>query len=389
MQLNMQQITGFSSPIYHERERLNTRKSRDRGENFMPTYYLLWPLAFAVAVLLVVSFATGGLMFALGRRFIEEFTRPGVTVSEDAPTWGGWKFPDFVAEPPHAMQRAVTFCAADGTILRGEFWAQDHTARTIIISHGFHLPCVNFRSVAALEYSHGANIMLFDYRGHGESTLRPTTCGNAEVIDLQAAIEVAASQPETRIGNIYIHGFSMGAAVALLMPPHHAVAGIVADSPYARLDEMIHRIIGQIIDDETSHWRGPARIVRAFLPQVVRLTYTGGRIMFKARYHYPLTARPDRTIVRQAREENTPVAPPILLIHAEHDPLISLRNAHRLDTVARAAGRPIEVYYTPSHVHCGSYGYDPHRYIELLQQFVENTQRNIIGEHQALGGVVG
>jgi uncharacterized protein len=87
------------------------------------------------------------------------------------------------------LQHAVTFPSADGTRLRGEFWAQTQSAPTIIIiSQGFHFPGVHFRSVAALEYAHGANILLFDYRGHGESSLIPTTCGNAEVNDLVAAM---------------------------------------------------------------------------------------------------------------------------------------------------------------------------------------------------------
>ena len=171
-----------------------------------------------VAPTAVVGLAIGGVMVVLGRRFLEEFTRPGVTVEQGTPQWGGWTFPEAAAEPPHELQRAVTFPSADGARLRGEFWAQPQSAQTIIISHGFHFPSVHFRSVAALEYAHGANILLFDYRGHGQSSLIPTTCGNAEVNDLLAAVDVAASQPETRRGQVYIHGFSMGAAVALLLP---------------------------------------------------------------------------------------------------------------------------------------------------------------------------
>jgi alpha/beta superfamily hydrolase len=113
-----------------------------------------------------------------------------------------------------------------------------------------------FRSVAALEYSYGANILLFDYRGHGESMLKPTTCGNAEVHDLVAALNLVASQAETASGQVYIHGFSLGAAVALLLPPHPAVAGVIADSAYARLDDMIRVLILQILDQQTSGWRG-------------------------------------------------------------------------------------------------------------------------------------
>src|SRR5438128_2464202 len=223
-----------------------------------------------VASTAAVGLATGSVMLVLGHRFIKEFTRPGVTVDQATPQWGGWTFPEAVVEPPTALRRAVTFQTADGALLRGEFWAQTQSAPTIIISHGFHFPSVHFRSVAALEYAHGANILLFDYRGHGESSLIPTTCGNAEVNDLVAAVDVAASQPETMRGQVYIHGFSMGAAVA----------GIIADSPYARLDEMIRMIITQILDQEISRWHGPALAVRTLIPPLTCLTFLGGQLLF-------------------------------------------------------------------------------------------------------------
>jgi uncharacterized protein len=327
-----------------------------------------------VASTSVVGLATGAVMLVLGRRFIEEFTRPGVTVEQGTSQWGGWTFPESVVEPPTALQRAVTFQSADGALLRGEFWAQTRSAPTIIISHGFHLPSVHFRSVAALEYAHGANILLFDYRGHGESSLVPTTCGNAEINDLLAAVNIATSQAETARDQVYIHGFSMGAAVAILLPPHAAVAGIIADSSYARLDEMIRMIIAQILDQQTAGWHGPVRVLRTFIPSLTRLILLGGQLLFHARYRYPLVARPDQAIgdhtVKQMLRATGPMPPPILLIHAEEDPLIALHHAHRLVVAARAAGRSIQAYYTPCAIHCGSYGHDPHRYMALIQEFV-------------------
>ncbi|MBA3825772.1 MAG: alpha/beta fold hydrolase [Ktedonobacterales bacterium] len=319
------------------------------------------------------SLAMSGVSLALGRRFINEFTRPGMAVEMDSPNWGGWKFPDSVAEPTQAMQRVVGFQSADGTSLRGEFWAQPHPAPTIIISHGFHLPCVNFRSVAALEYSYGANIFIFDYRGHGDSAQVPTTCGNAEVNDLLAAVQFVAQQAETLPGKVYIHGFSMGAAVAILMPPQAAVAGIIADSPYAGLDDMILMIIAQIFHQETTHFRGPARIFRKLIPLLTHITFNSGRLQFLMRYRRPLIAHPDRAILRQSAVLGNTLGhlpPPILLIHAEGDPLISLHHAHRLVLAAQKVGRSIQEYYTPSIVHCGSYGHDPQRYMTVLRAFL-------------------
>ena len=327
-----------------------------------------------VASIVVVGLATGSVMLMLGLLFIEEFTRPGITVNQETPLWGGWIFPEAVVEPPTELQRAVTFQSADGTLLRGEFWAQTHSAPTIIVSHGFHLPCLHFRSVAALEYAHGANILLFDYRGHGKSAQIPTTCGNAEVNDLIAAVDVATSQAETMHGQVYIHGFSMGAAVAILLPPHPSVAGIIADSSYARLDEMTRLLITQFLEQETARWRGPVGLLRVLIPALTRLTFLGGQLLFRVRFHHPLVARPDQTIGDQCSRPTGCVpgiiAPPILLIHAEHDPLIALHHAHRLVAAASAAGRSIQVYYTPCNIHCGSYGHDPRRYMTLLQEFV-------------------
>lgn len=328
-------------------------------------------ITFAMVVFLLIA----GVMLVFGFRFLQEFTRPGVTVEQGTPQWGGWTFPQAAPEPSAEWQRALTFQTADGALLHGEFWAQTGKAPTMIISHGFHLPSVYFRSVAALAYAHGANVFLFDYRGHGKSAPILTTCGNAEVNDLAAAVDAALSQAETASNQIFIHGFSMGAAVALLLPPQAAIGGIIADSSYARLDEMLHLLIRQFFDEKTAKWPGLARIRRALLPSLTHLTLLGGKLLFYARYRRSLIARPDQAIGAKMAGHvwlrAGAKAPPILLIHARHDPLIALDHAQRLVTAARAAGRSIQAYFTPSALHCGSYGHDPHQYITLLKKFVK------------------
>ena len=321
----------------------------------------------------VTLLASVGLL-ALGQRFIRDFTRPGISVDPNDPLWGGWGFPESVAEPPASLRRAVTFVSADGADLRGEFWAQPSAAPTIVISHGFHLPSAHFRSVAALEYAHGSNVFLFDYRGHGQSAQIATTCGPAEVNDLLAAVDVAAQQPETRAHAVYIHGFSMGAAVALLLPPHPAIAGIIADSPYARLDEMILKVMALIFAEETARLPGASHLVRKLIPLLSRLTYLSGLLLFKARHQLWLAAHPERAIQRGTQRRRRLLLEsahaPILLIHAENDPFISVAHARRLAAAARAVGRPLLEYYTPSPTHCGSYAHDPSAYIALLHRFI-------------------
>jgi dipeptidyl aminopeptidase/acylaminoacyl peptidase len=57
----------------------------------------------------------------------------------------------------------------------------------------------------------GYNVMLVDFRGHGQSDLQPTTVGREEVMDLQAALDwLEAEGVGDRVGGL---GMSMGAVV--------------------------------------------------------------------------------------------------------------------------------------------------------------------------------
>jgi uncharacterized protein len=266
-------------------------------------------------------------------------------------------------------------------LLQGEFWAQPKPAPTIILSHGFRLPRAKFRPVAALEYQHGCNVLLFDYRGHGDSEQVVTSGGNAEVGDLAAAVRLAAIQPETLPGNVFIHGFSMGAAVALLLPPMPEVAGIIADSPYARLDEMLHRIVTWQLSSQIPH---SLRVVRRLVPISTSAALVSARMLFRLRYHYALVAKPERRLQRHAKS-TVSYHPPILLMHAEGDPLIPLSHAERVKEAARASGIEVQTYYVPHNVHCGAYGYDPDAYNSQLIAFVRGHGRGLpSSDHPAL-----
>ncbi len=314
-----------------------------------------------------VGVTVGGACLMLADHLVKEMTKPGEVIDPDAPVWGGWRFPALGALPPAELRRPVAFIAADGTRLQGEFWAQPAPAPTIILSHGFRLPSVNFRPIAALEYGNGCNVLLFDYRGHGDSAALPTSGGNAEVRDLAAAVQVAAYQPETLPRGIFIHGFSMGAAVALLLPPHPDVAGIIADSPFARLDDMLRRIITGQLRAGSAAWPTPLRPLRALIPACTTAAINGAKVIYRVRFRHPLVAQPEARLRGRRAPATTP---PLLLFHATGDPLIPLAHAERIARAAQAGGTPVETYYADSPIHCGAYAADPAVYIAHLRAFV-------------------
>src|SRR5579875_52727 len=277
--------------------------------------------------------------------------------------------PPIVAEPPQALRRSLSFQTSDGTFLRGEFWAQPQAAPTIILCHGYRISRLPLRPVAALEYGYGYTILLFDFRGHGESESVITSGGAAEVRDLEAAIIAATRQPETLPGKIIIHGFSMGASIALLTPPHPDVAAIIADSPYARLDDILRRIVHYRLTSESDGWKPSLRQLRRFFPAMTWAIVVASALEFRFRFGHTLFARPDLSFKRWYEKRKNLRQVPILLIHGEADGTIPIRHAHLLAAAAKASGTPLETYFVPQARHCGAYGRDPEQYVSLVRAF--------------------
>jgi alpha-beta hydrolase superfamily lysophospholipase len=319
---------------------------------------------------MVVVAVTGGVVM-LANRFVDELSRPHSMVSELTDIT--WKLPDTAGEPPIVYQRPLLFHSLDGKLLCGDFWAQPGPAPTIIICHGYRVSRSLLRPVAMLEYQYGYNILLFDFRGHGSSESVFTSGGNAEVSDLKAAIAVASQQPETIPGKIILHGFSMGASIALLTLPHPYVAAVIADSPYAHLDVILRRFVQWQLTQESRSWSSPLRPLRVTFPALSWATVATSRIVFRMRYGHRLIARPASSLKRwRALTQGSSAAhiPPILLIHGIDDDSIPISHARQIAAQAEAHGIPLETYFLEGSKHCGVYGDGPQQYIERLQGFL-------------------
>jgi alpha-beta hydrolase superfamily lysophospholipase len=113
--------------------------------------------------------------------------------------------------------RDITLTTADGLELSAWFVPAISTsspptdAATIILAHGLLESKESMRHLVPWLHEAGYNVMLLDFRGHGQSDLQPTTVGRKEVLDLQAALDwLAAEGVSDRVGSL---GMSMGAVV--------------------------------------------------------------------------------------------------------------------------------------------------------------------------------
>jgi uncharacterized protein len=307
---------------------------------------------------------------ALAHHFVDQLSRPHQLVDEAEFTW---QVPHAAQEPPPSLRRSLLFRTSDGKLLSGDFWAQTHPAPTVVICHGYRISRAHLRPVAALEYEFGYNVLLFDFRGHGESESVATSGGNAETHDLEAALTVASQQPETQPGKIIIHAFSMGASIALLTPPHPDVVAIIADSPYARLDEILCRFVQWRLLQESTRWKPPLQQLRRTFPAIAWGTVAASSIVFRLRFGHALIARPAASFKRwqaQSKKKHPLCPPPILLVHGTDDTLIPITHAHQIAAAAQAANISLETYFVEHAPHCGAYAHNPERYVQVLQQFI-------------------
>lgn len=344
-----------------------------------------WALSVATSTGVLGLAITSGVVL-LAHRLVDEFSRPHLVVDEKGFTW---KMPVKVPEPPRSCQHPLTFQTTDGTLLCGDFWTQPQPAPTVVFSHGYRTPRKHLRPAAALEYATGYNVLLFDYRGHGESESVITSAGMAEVRDLEAAITVASLQPETLPGKIILHGFSMGASIALLVLPHPDVAAVIADSPYARMDQIIQRIIETRLTMESASWPASFHYLRHLFPAVASATTTACAIDFRLRFGHELIARPDTSFKRRkTAPKGVPGShpyPPILLIHAQGDDFIPIAQAHQLVEAAQENGILLETYFVNDPIHCGAYGYDPDQYVATIQQFLARHVPDVLAYKRDTG----
>ncbi len=340
-----------------------------------------WAIGIATSTGIVGLTVTGSLAL-LAHFFVNEFSRPHSLLRDIQVTLD---LPESIGEPPASLQHSLLFKASDGTLLCGEFWAQQRPAPTIVLCHGYRISRAHLRPVAELQYACGYNVLFFDFRGHGDSDSVLTSAGNAEVRDLEAALFAASQQPETLPGKIIIHGFSMGASVALLMPPHPDVVAIIADSPYAHSDDIMRRLVYHRLAEKSNRWLPVLQPLRSLFPAITWCTVALGSINFRLRFGFSMVAHPaasfKRRSLRSPKALHQP-AVPILLIHSTGDTLIPIEHAYQIVAEARAHGVTLETYFVENVNHCGAYGYHPLRYTSAIHRFLSRHLRDAFPEQR-------
>lgn len=151
-----------------------------------------------------------------------------------------------VAEVPVFPYDTVTFFTAKNIRINAWYGRPDAAARgTVILFHGITVTKSSVLDEANEFRYLGYNVLLVDFRGHGNSDGNTTTIGYREAEEVKLAFEYISKGGEKKI---YLYGFSMGAvAVARAVSIYDLhPAGVILEAPFLSLQTYLKGKAGLI-----------------------------------------------------------------------------------------------------------------------------------------------
>ncbi|MEX2236122.1 MAG: alpha/beta hydrolase [Dehalococcoidia bacterium] len=246
--------------------------------------------------------------------------------------------------------------AVDHLLLHGLYMRAAANAPHIILCHGYSSNLSQCYGIGRELHALGYGVLLFDFRGAGQSSRKRVTVGWLEKRDLVGAVDFLRGRirSDTPIG---VLGYSMGGAVAIMAAAENRqISAVVTDSAYAQLDAVIKYGIRRL----------PTSTARLFGALSI---YISERMS-----GYP-TAR-----IRPLEHVANVSPTPLLLIHGMDDSQISYENALAL---YEHAHEPRHIWLVDGAGHCASYNRDPQRYVERIHGFF---QKALVDEREAVFG---
>jgi len=146
------------------------------------------------------------------------------------------------------------FETPDGEMLYGWYCRADDPIASIVFCHGNTGNLTKSAEAVGVLVRSGFNVLMFDYRGFGRSTGRPSFTGV-----IADGVTAARFHDQIRPAHLpaILYGYSLGGAVAAQVIRHHAFDGLILQSTFTSLPDVaraiwprlpVHRIAGNYFD---------------------------------------------------------------------------------------------------------------------------------------------
>ena len=133
----------------------------------------------------------------------------------------------------------IVLITSDGLALRA-WYTPPQNGAVVLVAHAHN--GARQTGMHSLFARHGYGVVSWDFRAHGESEGEVCSLGYYEVLDLEAALDFALSQPEVEV--VAAWGGSMGGATVIMAAARRSeIEAMVADSAFAALEDELRVMI--------------------------------------------------------------------------------------------------------------------------------------------------
>jgi len=206
---------------------------------------------------------------------------------------------DFSPEEFRLAYKDAYFDTEDGEKLHGWLFQGAEAGPVILHSHGNAGNISHRLDLVQLFLRRGLSVFLFDYRGFGKSSGRPSETGlyRDGIAALSYLIEKERIAPE----RIVLHGHSIGAAVAIEVALEKKVRGLVIESAFTSTKDMakgmaLFALFSPLLP---AHYNNIEKIGRVSVPKLIVhgdrdeiVPFSMGQKLFEAatdpRFFYPV-----------------------------------------------------------------------------------------------------
>ena len=194
---------------------------------------------------------------------------------------------------------SVTLTTSDNEQLDAWFVPAELARGTLLFCHGNAGNNSHRLDSIRLFHELGLSVLIFDYRGYGQSTGKPTEKGTYR--DADAAWQYLVEQRNISPEHIILFGRSLGASIAAELTTRQAAAGVILESAFTSV------------------------------PDVAAKFYPWLPVRWMSRYQY------------NTRKQLADIHSPVLIVHSRDDEIISYTNGEQLFAVANEPKQFLEL----------------------------------------------
>lgn len=168
----------------------------------------------------------------------------------------------------------ISIDTEDGETLNAWFFEREDAVATVVYFGGNGFLMVKSNPLIEAYATVPVNLLLFDYRGYGQSTGNPTVAGVRK--DAEAAVQFARNLTGDD-KKLYVHGHSIGSFLAARIADEQEIDGYILESPATDVDNMTRKRVPWIarlfirfdIDDVLKEQNNLEKVSRIDIPLLI------------------------------------------------------------------------------------------------------------------------